>query len=451
MVRALAARSLADRELLEPDWEAGLEDFGVGQAAVGHVRLDRVGPVMAGARARAAGDGLIILIVAAAEREVVHRPLRRRQPAGRREQGVGDNLAGLDVTRNHGCRVSGVEHGPIRHDQPNRPQAPVVHGDRVVDQGPHDIERGRSDDRSRRIEIVGQLAAGPGEIERRRPRRLVDADRDADGRSIVHRIIERAVVQSVDQPPHRFLGVGEDVAHVGGDDVGADVARRFDQSLGAANAGGKLRAQVRQIAIDIARRIRARCQQGADFRLAETALVDQQCIVDQDAFILDRAAVGRHRSRRDPADIGMVSARRDKGRGRLVAVIVEHRDDHRDVGQMGSAAIGVVEDICVAAPDAAPVRRLASRLDDRPDALAHRSQMHRDMRGVGDQRARRVEQGAGKIEPLLDIDRSCGRLQRDAHFLGDRHEQIAENLEHHRVGVGADRLAMLGGRGAGQD
>ena len=51
----------------------------------------------------------------------------------------------------------------------------------------------------------------------------------------------------------------------------------------------------------------------------------------------------------------------------------------------------------------------------------------------------RVEQRAGEVEPLLDVDRIGGVLQRHAHLLGDRHEEVVEHLEHHRVERGADR------------
>ena len=50
-----------------------------------------------------------------------------------------------------------------------------------------------------------------------------------------------------------------------------------------------------------------------------------------------------------------------------------------------------------------------------------------------------VEHRAGEIEPLLDVDRIGGVLQRHAHLLGDRHEQIVEDFEHDRVGFGAER------------
>ena len=52
--------------------------------------------------------------------------------------------------------------------------------------------------------------------------------------------------------------------------------------------------------------------------------------------------------------------------------------------------------------------------------------MHRNMRRVGNQSARRVEQCTGEIEPLLDVDRSRGRLECHPHLLGDSHEQIVE-------------------------
>ena len=85
-VRALPARAAADRELVEPHRQPRLEDFRIGQAAVGHVRLHRARPVMIGPGARTAGDRLVILVALVAEGEIVHRPLARRKPPGRGEQ-----------------------------------------------------------------------------------------------------------------------------------------------------------------------------------------------------------------------------------------------------------------------------------------------------------------------------------------------------------------------------
>ena len=67
-------------------------------------------------------------------------------------------------------------------------------------------------------------------------------------------------------------------------------------------------------------------------------------------------------------------------------------------------------------------------------------------------RAVAVEDRAGEIEPLLDVDRVGGVLQRHAHLLGDRHEEVVEHLEHDRIGLGADRAraSAAARRGSGR-
>ena len=145
-------------------------------------------------------------------------------------------------------------------------------------------------------------------------------------------------------------------------------------------------------------------------------------------------AVGRHRARRDAADVGMVGARRGEEEQ---AAVVEDRHHHRDVGQVRAAIIGVVEGV-----DVALAHLLAAQLQDGAHRFAHRAQMDGHVRGVGDQVAVGIEDGAGEVEPLLDVDRVGGVLERDAHLLGDGHEQIVEDLEQDRVGLGAQRGAL---------
>ena len=202
------------------------------------------------------------------------------------------------------------------------------------------------------------------------------------------------------------------------------------QFLHALLVGGDLRFQIVDVLQRIARRIFAAGQQRIEFFLAEAAAIDQLEIVDVDAFLLDRGGVRRHRARRDAADIGMVAARGDPEQD--LAAVEDRRADG-DVGQMRAAVIGRVDRVDVARADLAFV--LA---DDGLDRAIHRAEMHRHVRGVGDQRAVAVEHRAGEIEPLLDVDRIGGVLQRHAHLLGDRHEQIVEHFEHDRIGAGAD-------------
>ena len=126
--------------------------------------------------------------------------------------------------------------------------------------------------------------------------------------------------------------------------------------------------------------------------------------------------------------------------------VVEDRRADGDVGQMRAAVIGRVQRENVAGADAPFVEA-----DDRLDRAIHRAQMHRHMRRVGDEAAVAVEHRAGEVEPLLDVDGIGGVLQRHAHLLGDRHEEIVENLQHHRIGLRADRLAPRQGGDALQD
>ena len=59
--------------------------------------------------------------------------------------------------------------------------------------------------------------------------------------------------------------------------------------------------------------------------------------------------------------------------------------------------------------------------------------MHRHVGRVGDQRTLAVEHGATEIQALLDVHRMSRVLQPQAHLLGNVHEQIVEDLEHHRI------------------
>jgi len=72
---ASPARAGAQREFTQQHREARLEHLRVGEPRIGHVRLHAARAVVVGAGARAAGDGLVVLVAVVAEREVVHRSL----------------------------------------------------------------------------------------------------------------------------------------------------------------------------------------------------------------------------------------------------------------------------------------------------------------------------------------------------------------------------------------
>ena len=117
--------------------------------------------------------------------------------------------------------------------------------------------------------------------------------------------------------------------------------------------GGDLRLEVVDVLQRIARGVGAAAEQRIKLLLAEPAALDQQEIVDVDAFFEDVGRARAHRARRDAADVGVMAARGDPEQDRL-ARVVEHRRADGDVGQMRAAVVGRVEREDVAGADACP-------------------------------------------------------------------------------------------------
>ena len=120
-----------------------------------------------------------------------------------------------------------------------------------------------------------------------------------------------------------------------------------------------------------------------------------------------------------------------KNVGRLARLSEEHRHDHRHVRQMRAAVVRRVQHEHVARPHRA---RRGGRMISCTD-----SPIEPRCTGMCGAFAIRlpcgVEQRAGEVEALLDVDRRRGVRERHAHLLGDRHEQVVEDLEQHRIGA----------------
>ena len=95
---------------------------------------------------------------------------------------------------------------------------------------------------------------------------------------------------------------------------------------------------------------------------------------------------------------------------------------------MRSTVVGRVDQVRVARTQVPAVG-----LHHRRDARAHRAQVHRHVRRVGNQLRLRVEDCTGEVEPLLDVYRAGGLLKHDAHLFGDMHEEPVHHLETGRV------------------
>ena len=197
--------------------------------------------------------------------------------------------------------------------------------------------------------------------------------------------------------------------------------------------------------VGLTRGVAARGQVRAQLVLEEDSFVHQLEVVEEDALLLHGAAVRWRGAWRAPADIGVVAAACDEEENLLPRLVEDRRDD-RHVRQVGAAVVGRVHHV-----DVARLERAAVRREHRANRLAHGAQVDRDVRRVGDQVALGIEHGAGEIQPLLDVHRVGGVLERDPHLLGDRHEEVVEHLQHHGVALGADGEGALQRDDAGED
>ena len=430
----MPARAAPDFVALQQDREPELQDLGVGQARVGHVGLHHGRSGIAVAGTAAPRDGLVVLVAGVAEGEVVHGGLAARHHAQGAEQCVGDAGGGFHIAGHHRSRRVRVEHAAGRDDHLQRLQAAGIERDVVIDQGAERIQHRRHADRGGRVEVVGLLRAGAGEVDGGPALRGIDPHSHPDLRAVVQRQGELAVLQAGDDAAHRFFGVVLHMAHVGLHHVQTELRHHAAQLLHALLVGGDLGPEVGHVLLRVAAGVFAALQQRQHLGLAQHAAFDQLDVVDLHALFLDAGRERRHRPRRGAADVGMVAARADV-KGGLGTLADIHRRDHRDVGQVGAAVVRVVEHIHIAGLHAAGVFA-----DDRLDALAHGAQVHGHMGCVGDQVAPGIEQRTRKVEPLLDVHRVGGVLQLQAHLFGDVHEQVVEHLQQHRVDRGAGRV-----------
>ena len=145
--------------------KAPLEDLRIGQARVGHVRVDGAAAVVPGAGASSAADGLVILHLVIAEGEVVHRALRRGHHAERAVQGIGDDLRRLDVAGNDGRRRVGTQHAAFGNDEIDRLQAALVHRDVFIDQRAEDVQHRRATDGGGGVEVGVELGRRAAEVD----------------------------------------------------------------------------------------------------------------------------------------------------------------------------------------------------------------------------------------------------------------------------------------------
>ncbi len=108
------------------------------------------------------------------------------------------------------------------------------------------------------LKLVASCGDVPVKSTVARALRAVHGDPDADDGARVGLVGELAVLQGVDDAAHGFLGVVLDVLHVRLDDVEPEVVDHAGDFVDALLVGGDLGAQVGEVGVRVARRVRGR-------------------------------------------------------------------------------------------------------------------------------------------------------------------------------------------------
>ena len=130
------------------------------------------------------------------------------------------------------------------------------------------------------------------------------------------------------------------------------------------------------------------------------------------------AGPGRHTPRLHAADVGMVRPHHAVAAHRAVHV---HGADQRDVREMRPPRVRIVQDEDVA-------RRGGECLHGR-DRVVQRSQVHRNVGGLGDHLTRGIEQGGGAVASFSYVGRDRRVNQHEPHLLRDGGEGVPHHLE----------------------
>ena len=224
---------------------------------------------------------------------------------------------------------------PVGRDHLDRTVGAGARRDVGVREDPDREVARRTGHGERAVEVSVVLGGGAGEVERQP---LAADGRPHDDRQIPGARLEHvggcadAVREGCDAGAGAPLGVVEDLGERGAQGAVARTRVELEQAPLAGAAGGELGAQV---GAPLGRRPHLRRELG-DHALVEHARLDH------DTLLAQRAAVRRHRPGDASADVRVVGAR--GGEGEQLAVR-EHGRDHGDVGQVGAAAVGVVEDV----------------------------------------------------------------------------------------------------------
>ena len=216
----------------------------------------------------------------------------------------------------------------------------------------------------------------------------------------------------------------------GGIEHGLDRVAQFGCAELRHHGGQALRAQARtadlgrEIAAEVARVAHVE-RQHLEQVLPQHAGLGEAHRRQAQAFLPDLGGAGVVAAMGGAADIGVVRAHH---RPEQQGALGEDRHEHGHVRQVRAAAIRVVQDVDVVR------RRIGEARSQRLRRPGHRAHMHRDVVGLRDQPALRVDQGDREVARGVEDLRVGGAEHRLAHFLGDGGEAGLQHRHGDRIG-----------------
>ena len=119
----------------------------------------------------------------------------------------------------------------------------------------------------------------------------------------------------------------------------------------------------------------------------------------------------------------MVTTARHEEAG--IQTATKHRRHRRDVWEMGTAVERVIAQQGVARLQR-EYRASSHLLEQITHAVSHGTEVHRNVRCIGDQSTLGIKQRTGEIKPFADIDRTTRQTKALSHLLSNRHKAMAK-------------------------
>ena len=159
------------------------------------------------------------------------------------------------------------------------------------------------------LKLLACCGEVPVKSTRRRAGCAVHVDAHDDRLAVVEFVAEAAVPQLADGAPDAALGVVLHVLHVCEHRAAAVLGLRAVEFARAPRVRSQLRAQVGEVLREVPGGPRPAAQQLVHECLVEDRVAHDASRRNERAFLGDVATAGRHRARRDAADVGVVRAR----------------------------------------------------------------------------------------------------------------------------------------------